>query len=30
MSLLLNASFSEKEDVKKLGARWEPELKKVV
>lgn len=28
MTLLLNVNYAEKEAVKTLGARWNPELKK--
>lgn len=28
MSLLLDVPYSEKDEAKKLGARWNPELKK--
>lgn len=28
MSLLLNVPFAEKDDAKRLGAKWNPDLKK--
>lgn len=30
MALLLNVPYEDKEEAKALGARWNPELKKVV